>query len=318
MMDRVSAYKNRRCRYGPAASAVLWGVFVLSAVVGLYCCGDAAALRSLRSVGPDGVSIEDIPAHAADGTPPLRLYRPPVRTIVPIILYYHGGGWVYGGLETHTTLCTYFAATVPALVVAVEYRLAPQHKFPAAVEDAYAALVWASRHAAAYGADPERIAVCGDSAGGNLAAAVCLMARDRHGPSIAVQVLVFPVTDLTSLDTESYRLYGKGSGLTRRQMAWFREQYLKGKADRNHPYASPLRAERLSGLPPALVITGEEDVLRDEGEAYARRLIQEGGTVSTLRLLGEGHAVNAWGAVSPRMQPAYDAAVATFRRAFVK
>jgi acetyl esterase len=278
------------------------------------------ALDASLHTAPPGrqaaVRTEDIAAPGPAGQLPLRVYYPEGGNRLPVVLYYHGGGWVYGNLDTHEEICRFFAAAVPAAVIAVDYRRAPLHKFPAASEDAYAALVWAAQNAERVRGDRNRIAVCGDSAGGNLAAVVCLMARDRGGPKIALQVLAFPATNLFSFDTESYRSYGTGKSLTLKQMAWFRELYLKGTADRSSPYASPLLATSLSGLPVALVITGELDVLRDEGEAYAQRLQQQGVAARCLRLPGQAHAVVYWTATAAVARPALDAAVEALQSAF--
>jgi acetyl esterase len=182
---------------------------------------------------------------------------------------------VIGSLDTHDSLARGLANTGGCVVVSVDYRLAPEHKFPCAAEDAYAATRWAAEHAAEVGGDGSRLAVAGDSAGGNLAAAVALMARDRGGPALALQILIYPVTD-RDFDTPSYLNKGEGYGLTRSGMQWFWNHYLSGDDDLANPYAAPLRAPDLAGLPPALVITAEYDCLKDEGDAYAERLREAG------------------------------------------
>jgi acetyl esterase len=189
---------------------------------------------------------------------------------LPILAYYHGGGWVVGSLDTHEGVCRALANRARCLVVAVDYRLAPEHPFPAAVEDAWAAVEWLSENAAEIGGDPGRLAVGGDSSGGNLAAVMALRARDR-GLRLAFQLLVYPVTD-HDLDSPSYLANADGYGLRRESMRWFWDQYLSDPAQRSHPEASPLRASDLAGVAPALVLTCEYDPLRDEGEAYAERL----------------------------------------------
>ena len=205
------------------------------------------------------------------------------------MVYFHGGGWVVCDLDTHDVVCRAIARRAEAVVVSVDYRLAPDHKFPAAVTDAYAATEWVAANAERLGIDPTRISVGGDSAGGNLATVVSLMSREKNGPSIALQALVYPVTDLSSFETPSYREFAEGHHLSRVQMEWFRGHYLASPEDCGNPYASPLLARDLSGLPPALIITAECDPLRDEGEAYAKRLEEAGVTVTCTRYPGMIH-----------------------------
>ncbi|MCL1472423.1 alpha/beta hydrolase [Argonema antarcticum] len=208
----------------------------------------------------------------------IRIYTPHGKKALPVLVFFHGGGWVLGDLDVADSTCRSLAKDAGCVVVSVDYRLAPEHKFPAAVEDAYAATVWVANNAGAINADVTRIAVAGDSAGGNLAAAVALMARDREEPVLAYQVLIYPVTQY-AFDTESYREYTEGCGLTKEEMIWFWHHYLANTADGENPYASPLLAENLSQLPPALIITAECDVLRDEALAYATRLRSAGVSV---------------------------------------
>ncbi len=225
--------------------------------------------------------VEDLSVPGPAGDLPVRLYRPAgARTPAPLVVYLHGGGWVTGGLDTHDGCCRYLADRAGVLVLAVDYRLAPEHPFPAAVEDAVAAFRWAVAKAADIGADPERVAVAGDSAGGNLAAVVSQVTTAEGGPRPALQVLVYPVTDL-SAKHPSYRLFTDGFFLTEAQMDWYRGHYI-GDEDGTDPRISPLLAEDLTGLPPAYIATAGFDVLRDEGEAYARRL-QAAGVPTTLR-----------------------------------
>jgi acetyl esterase len=189
---------------------------------------------------------------------------------LPVIAYLHGGGWVFMGIETHDRICRRLANATGALVVSIDYRLAPEHPFPAALDDCEAAVAWLAEHAGDVGGNPRRLAVAGDSAGGNLAAAVALRAA-AAGPSVAAQVLVYPVTD-AGQDTGSYRDLATGYLLTAEDMAFFWECYLGVDGDPHDAFAAPLQAADLSGLPPTLVLTAEYDPLRDEGEAYARRL----------------------------------------------
>jgi acetyl esterase len=203
-------------------------------------------------------------------------------------VFYHGGGWVIGDLEVADRPCRSLCAGAGCVVVSVDYRLAPEHRFPAAADDAYAAAQWVSAHAADLGADPARLAVGGDSAGGNLTAVVALMARDQGGPPIAFQLLIYPVAGC-DLDTVSYRDNAEGYLLTRAAMEWFWGHYIPDEAARRHPYASPLSAENLAGLPPAFVVTAEYDPLRDEGEAYAERLRRAGVPVTLKRYAGMIH-----------------------------
>jgi acetyl esterase len=230
---------------------------------------------------PEIGSVKNVVAETPQGAIPLRVYRPagvPATTPLPAYVYFHGGGWVIGDLETHDVLCRQLTAASGASVISVDYRLAPEHKFPAAADDAWAATRWVVAHAGELGLDGRRLAVGGDSAGGNLAAVVALMARDAGGPAIALQVLIYPVTDVMS-ETRSYADFADGYLLTRDSMRWFTAHYLKSKDDARDWRVSPLRAPSLAGLPPALIVTAGFDPLRDEGEIYAGRLRDAGDTV---------------------------------------
>ena len=221
----------------------------------------------------------------------LRLVRPRgLPGPLPVVLYFHGGGWVLGDKETHDRLVRELAAGAQATVVFVAYARAPEAPYPLAVEQAYAATQWVAQNGASIRVDATRLAVAGDGAGGTLAAAVTLLAKERGGPRIALQVLFYPVTDAT-FDTASYDQFADGPWLTRRAMQWFWDGYAPDVAARGAPTASPLRAtlEHLRGLPPALIITAEADVLRDEGEAYAHRLLEAGVAVTAVRYLGAIH-----------------------------
>jgi acetyl esterase len=208
----------------------------------------------------------------------LRLYRPigtDTAATLPGLVFFHGGGWVIGGLETHDPLCRHLANASGCAVVAVEYRLAPEHKFPAAVEDAWRATCWVAAAAASLGIDSGRLAVGGDSAGGNLAAVTSLLARDRGGPALAYQLLLYPPLDCAGSHA-SHRRFGEGYLLTQATMRWFAAQYLRGPEDAANWCASPLQAADLAGLPPAFVLSAGFDPLRDEAIAYARRLRRDG------------------------------------------
>jgi acetyl esterase len=210
-----------------------------------------------------------------------RLYTPPGLPAKgnPILIYFHGGGWYFGNVDTHDPICRMLAAHTPCVVLSIDYRLAPENPFPAAVDDAYAALAWTAAHAAELGADAPRIAVGGDSAGANLAAVISILARDNKGPAISQQLLFYPVTDLTA-GHESYRLFGKGYILD--QMPFFIASYLGEKGDARDPLASPLHAKDFSRLPRAYVLTAGYDPLRDEGQDYARALADAGVPVTSV------------------------------------
>jgi acetyl esterase len=220
---------------------------------------------------------------------PVRVYRPSLATDLPALVFFHGGGFVICNLDTHDRACRMLANASGCVVVSVDYRLAPEHKFPAAAEDAYSATRYVAEHASEFGIDPARIAVGGDSAGGTLATVVTMMARDRGGPALKFQLLIYPGTDFTEHATQSEREYAKGYFLDEELMDWFADQYFATEADRHLPYGSPLKASDLRRLPPALVVTGECDPLRDQGEAYADKLRAAGVPVVLKRYDGMIH-----------------------------
>jgi acetyl esterase len=251
----------------------------------------ASFLTQRRAIdGPPGPihRTEERRVPGPGGELTLRLYRPEEGRPLPTLVFFHGGGWVIGSIGTHDLICRDLARLSGCLVASVEYRLAPEHRFPAAAEDAYAATRWVAEHAAEIGADPARLAVGGDSAGGNLAAVTALMARDRGGPPLGFQLLIYPVID-HSFETDSYRENAEGFGLTQARMRWFWSHYLSRPSDGDNPYASPLRAESLRGLPPALILIAGYDVLRDEAERYAERLRADGVEVRVDRHPGLVH-----------------------------
>jgi acetyl esterase/lipase len=238
------------------------------------------------------VEIDDtITPGGPSGQVSVRILRPPGAVgRLPVIVYIHGAGWVFGNSHTHDRLIRELTVGSDAAVVFPNYSLSPEAHYPVAIEESYAVLDWVAEHGAEKGLDSSRIAVAGDSVGGNMAAALTLMAKARSGPRIAAQVLFYPVTD-ASFDTPSYHQFAEGYFLRRDGMQWFWNQYTTEEADRNEITASPLRAtiEQLTGLPKALVITGEADVLRDEGEAYARKLREAGVDVTATRYEGIIH-----------------------------
>ena len=225
---------------------------------------------TLRPPAPDLPEVRDLKADGKGGSIPLRLYRP-AEGVLPAFVYFHGGGWVVGDLDTHDVLCRQIACEAGAAVIAVDYRLAPEHPFPAASDDAWSATTWVAAHADDLGIDPARIAVGGDSAGAGLAAVVALMARDSGKLRLAFQVLVYPVVDLRA-ESVSYSKYAEGYLLTRAAMKWYIAQYAPAPQAVNDWHASPLVAPWVHSVAPALIITAEMDPLVDEGEAYARRL----------------------------------------------
>ncbi len=222
------------------------------------------------------------------GEIPVRIYAPNEQRRLPALVYFHGGGFVIGSLDTHDGTCRSLANAIGCAVVSVDYRLAPEHKFPAGPEDCYAATRWVAEKGGEIGVDGSRVAVAGDSAGGNLAAVVALMARDRRGPALRHQLLIYPVAN-HDFGTPSYEENKQGYLLSREMMRWFWNHYLARPEDGENPYASPLRAASFAGLPPAHVITAEYDPLRDEGEALAARLQQAGVPTTHVRYDGMFH-----------------------------
>jgi acetyl esterase len=230
----------------------------------------------------------------------LRIYKPSNETNLPVVVFFHGSGFILCSLDTHDLICRQLCKASGAIIVSVDYRLAPEHKFPAASDDCLAATHWVGEHAKEFGGDPSRIALAGDSAGGNLAAVTALRVRDQGGPVLRGQLLVYPVTDHPSVPKPSYKECGEGLGLTDVSMRWFWDLYLADKSDLTHAYASPLRAESLHGLPPAYIITAQYDVLRDEGELYGKRLSEAGVETRVERFSDMNHGFIFWvGVIDP-------------------
>lgn len=230
----------------------------------------------------------------------LRVYIPNENENLPALIYYHGGGWVICDLDTHDNMCRTLCKEAGCVVVAVDYRLAPENKFPDAVIDANSAVKWVITHADELKIDTNKIAVGGDSAGGNLAAGVSILARNENKINLCFQMLIYPVTDLSTMETQSYNDYATDYFLTKSMMEWFKKLYLKDEEDEYSSLASPLLADDLSDLPPALVITAEFDPLRDEGEAFAQRLHEAGVPVQCSRYNGMVHPF--WGMASVTSQ----------------
>lgn len=268
-----------------------------------------------RGTPAEVASVKDENIPGSSGQIPIRIYTPEGNEMLPILIFFHGGGWVVGNIDTHDNTARYLAKKSSSIVVSVDYRLAPENPFPAAMDDAYSALQWVSQNAESFGGDPGRIAVAGDSAGGNLAAVVSLMSRDRDGPKIKYQVLTYPAVDLSNMNTESYDHFAKGFFLTKEAMQWFRSLYLPDKKDWQNPYASPLLAEDHSNLPPAFIITAQFDPLRDEGEAYAKKLKQAGVPVRLIRYDGMTHGFVSNGRLLRQSHDALDNIAAELKKA---
>ncbi|MGZ6994557.1 MAG: alpha/beta hydrolase [Acidimicrobiia bacterium] len=259
--------------------------------------------------------VEDRTIPGPDGAIPVRIYRPGGDEPKPTIVYYHGGGWVIGGLDTHDGTCRAFANATDALVVSIDYRLAPEHPFPAPLDDAVAGLHWVHEHATELGGDPTRLAVAGDSAGGNLAAVVAQVARDSDGPWLCFQLLIYPVTD-HEFDSISMIDNAEGYFLTRDAMRWFYRHYLSDPSQGADPRVSPRRASDLSGLPPAFVITAEFDPLRDQGIAYAEAMAAAGTPVAVRTYGGMFHGFVSMVDYIDAGKVAFEDAVAALRSAF--
>ena len=262
--------------------------------------------------GDPVAKVEDRRIPGPAGEIPIRIYQP--ENARGVLVYFHGGGWVIGSLDSHDAPLRSLANAAGCSVVSVDYRLAPEHRHPAAAEDCYAATCWVADNARSLAADPDALAIGGDSAGGNLAAVAALLARERRGPRIRYQLLVYPVTD-HDFERTSYRENAEGYFLGREDMRWFWNHYVPSQADRNLFTASPLRARDLSGLPPAHLISAEFDPLRDEGEAYAARLREAGVPISLTRYDGMIHGFFSMAAIIPRGRDAILEAAGKLRAA---
>ena len=273
---------------------------------------------ALAAPPPEVESVADLHAPGPAGDIRVRLYRPRgAAGPLPALVYFHGGGWMIGDLDTHDVVCRELAVHARCAVASVDYRLAPEHKFPAAVDDAVATTRWVAREAGRLGIDGQRIAVGGDSAGGNLAAVVALIARDDGGPALAMQTLIYPATDMAA-DTASHQRYAEGHLLTRESIIWFRDSYLRDTADEADWRASPLKAADLSRLPPAYVITAGFDPLVDEGRAYADRLHAAGVPVTYECFEGMIHGFVTMGGVIAAAHHALARCAQGLRSAFAR
>lgn len=250
--------------------------------------GIAAVREHFAGARESVAAAEDRSFDGPRGPIPIRIYRPGGSGSLPVLVYFHGGGWVLGDLEMVDGLARAITNAAGCIVVSVDYRLAPEHPFPAPFDDAFAAADWVVRNAASLGGDPARVAVGGDSAGGNLAAAVCLAARDRNGPRLVAQLLIYPVVD-RNFERPSFSAYADGYFLTTSAMRWFWDHYAATPEDAENPYAAPLRAPSLRDLPPAIVVIAGYDPLADEGTAYAQRLRAAGNHVDEFRYDGMLH-----------------------------
>ena len=281
---------------------------------------DARAQMAAREVPglrkPDVASVVNRDVQGPGGSLALRVYTPAGEGPFPLTVFFHGSGFVVCDLDTHDAMCRNLCAGAQSVVVSVDYRLSPEHKFPAAPDDCLAATRWVWENAAALRGDPGRIMVAGDSAGGNLAAVTALRIRDEGGPALCGQMLIYPVTDYHQPPTPSMLENAEGYGLTRDTMIWFWNHYVRSAADGAHPHASPLRASTLAGLPPALVVTAEYDPLRDEAERYADALRAVGVPVQMKRWAGVNHGFFFFPGIVDKATQAIDEACDWARRIF--
>jgi acetyl esterase len=260
--------------------------------------------------------VEDRKIPGPGGSIPIRVYTPEGIGPFPVLVFFHGGGWVICDLESHDGPCRALTNKVGCVTVSIDYRLAPEHKFPAGVEDCFAATKWVAEHAGELNVDANRLAVGGDSAGGNLSAVIAQLARDAGGPKIALQLLIYPATE-AELDTYSHKTF-TDYFLTKEDINWFWGHYLRSPADRKDPRVAPALAKSLKGLPPALIITAEFDPLRDESEAYGEKLRAHGVPVSVTRYEGMIHGFFSMYEVLDKGKLAIEESAAALRIAFAK
>jgi len=283
----------------------------------------AVAARDLymagrKALSPDPMPIaetRDLAIPGPGGPIAARLYRSAKNGKLPVLVFFHGGGWVVGNIDSHEAMCRHVANRAECAILSVDYRMGPEHKFPAAVEDGFAATAWTADNAASLGVDPRQLAVGGDSAGGNLAAVVSLLARDKRAPRVSCQLLIYPATD-AAMRHDSVARYAEGYVLTRATMRWFYEQYLRTPEDAADWRVSPLLAPDLSRLPPAYVMTAGYDPLCDEGDAYAARLAAAGVPVTHRRFPGQVHGFVTNGRVIRAAETALDEVAAAVKAAW--
>jgi acetyl esterase len=237
---------------------------------------------------------------------PIRIYSPRGKGPYPVLVYFHGGGWVFGTLDEADHICNAFSNEIPAIVVSVDYRLSPEYKCPIAIEDGYDALLWTEKTIRNHKGNANYIAVVGESAGANIATVISQISRDKKGPKIAYQLLICPVTNLTSFDSDSYTKFGNGIWLSKKNMEYYTDQYLQNRIQAGDPYISPLLTYNLKNLPSAHIITAEFDVLRDDGEEYAKRLSEAGNVVTHKRYSGMIHSFIILNKVINRANDAID------------
>ena len=275
----------------------------------------SASARASIALAEPVTQVEDRVLPGPEGDIPVRLYTPEGIGPFPTLVFFHGGGWIFGNLDTHDLMCRRLCRGAGCLVLSVDNRLAPEHKFPAGLQDCYAATCWMASHVSQFNGDPARIAVGGDSAGGNFTAAVTQMVRDQGGPTLAFQLLLWPVTDFR-LTTSSWQEY-EGYLMSSQDFLIVKDLYLNHEEEQSHPYAAPLLATDLRGLPPALVITAECDPVRDGGEQYGQRLLEAGVPATVSRYDGMVHGFMHMGSIVPQQaKQAFDEASHALRTAF--